>query len=162
MGLDQYLYAKRHTFDSGDFEKKDTLREMFGHKLNEQIKELLPKEVIGISTRRSSIGVSVEVAYWRKSNQVHKYFVDNCQNGEDDCRIGYVAREKLEELMKLCEKVIADPSLADELLPVQEGFFFGSTDYDQYYFEDLAYTVEQLKKILLLDDVWSFEYASSW
>src|SRR5262249_45779294 len=36
-------------------------------------------------------------------------------------------------------KVIKDASSAQRLLPTQEGFFFGSTDYDQYYLEDIKY-----------------------
>ncbi len=39
----------------------------------------------------------------------------------------------------------------------------GSTDYDQYYFDDLRDTVEMLNKALAaFDDTWSFEYQSSW
>jgi len=34
-----------------------------------------------------------------------------------------------------------------ELLPPSEGFFFGSSDIDDYYWQDLEYTVEQLKDI---------------
>ena len=30
-------------------------------------------------------------------------------------------------------KVIINPEIAEELLPSQGGFFFGSTDYDEYY-----------------------------
>jgi hypothetical protein len=58
-------------------------------------------------------------------------------------------------------KVIKDPSRAMELLPTQEGFFFGSTDYDEWYYEDLVETKRILEGALsgLGDD---FEYSSSW
>ena len=26
-----------------------------------------------------------EAAYWRKANQIHNWFVENIQDGEDDC-----------------------------------------------------------------------------
>ena len=45
-------------------------------------------------------------------------------------------------------KVLADSSLAEELLPTQDGFFFGSTLYDEYYLDDLRSTVSQINKIL--------------
>lgn len=44
--------------------------------------------------------------------------------------------------------VLEDTETAEELLPSQGGFFFGSTDYDQYYWEDLEFTKEQLEAVL--------------
>jgi len=58
-------------------------------------------------------------------------------------------------------KIIKDPTVAQELLPTTEGFFFGGTDYDQYYYQDLVDT----KKILedaLKEEGGEFEYQSSW
>lgn len=63
-------------------------------------------------------------------------------------------------------KVIKDPTIAQELLPTQSGFFFGSTDYDQYYIEDLELTKEILTAALddMSDDDYGthFEYYASW
>ncbi len=39
----------------------------------------------------------LNVAYWRKNNAVHKWFVDNLNNGEDDCQEYYVPRGHLQE-----------------------------------------------------------------
>jgi hypothetical protein len=88
--------------------------------------------------------------------------VDNCQGGEDDCRESYVDREKVVELLSLCKQVLADHSKADELLPSQEGFFFGSTEYGEWYFQDLEDTVSILENCLTMSDDWSFYYQSSW
>lgn len=49
-------------------------------------------------------------------------------------------------------KIMKDPSLAQELLPTQKGFFFGSTDYNEWYIEDLKETVEQIDEILKTTD----------
>lgn len=60
--------------------------------------------------------------------------------------------------------VVARPESAEEILPTQSGFFFGRTDYDQYYLEYLKHTVETLEKILA-DDRFNdcdFYYRSSW
>ena len=57
-------------------------------------------------------------------------------------------------------KFVKNPSIAKELLPTQSGFFFGDTDYDQYYIEDLTYTKKALKEILQEDG--DYYYQSSW
>ena len=38
-----------------------------------------------------------EVGYWRKANQIHKWFVDNVQDGVDDCGEYKVTKEQLIE-----------------------------------------------------------------
>ena len=155
MGLDQYLYAKKYTSNS----------EFFGEKRREEFLKL--REVVGDDARfleanLPSITIEMKVGYWRKANAVHQWFVDNCQNGEDDCREAYVGREKLEELLSAVKAVIADPSKADDILPTQSGFFFGSTEYDEYYFQDLKDTKEILERCLSMSDEWDFAYQSSW
>jgi hypothetical protein len=52
--------------------------------------------------------------------------------------------------------------VADEELPTQQGFFFGSYEYDEWYFGDLKQTVEIIDNALSVSDDWSFYYSSSW
>ena len=66
--------------------------------------------------------------------------MDNVQNGNDDCGSYYVSREKLGNLLDVCNDVLAHPSRAAKLLPTRSGFFFGSYDYDESYFIDLKRT----------------------
>lgn len=139
--------------------------------------------------------IEEEGAYWRKANQIHSWFVDNVQNGEDDCGTYDVSVEKLKELLALCIKVKETAKLEDgkihngtrytsagkeelyedgkvitnaeeiaELLPCQGGFFFGSTDYDEYYMRDIESTIEQITAILPKsdDEDVEFTYSSSW
>jgi hypothetical protein len=111
-----------------------------------------------------SMEVSVNVAYWRKANAIHGWFVKNVQGGKDECQLSEVGREQLEELVKICNWVLADSKRADDLLPPKSGFFFGSTEVDDYYFADLRSTVKQLRAVL--DDPrfenWDFYYRASW
>ena len=153
MGLDQYLYAKKYTSDSTYFNKGET----FG-----MLKETLGEDARHLVKDMPSISIEMKVGQWRKSNHIHEYFVNNCQNGEDDCRMSYVSREKITELLDLCKQVLADHSKADELLPTASGFFFGSTDYDEWYFSDAEDTVEILETCLSMEDCWEFYYQSSW
>ena len=105
----------------------------------------------------------IEVGYWRKANQIHQWFVDNVQEGVDNCATYYVSREQLEELKTICEEVLKHPEKAEELLPTQEGFFFGTTEYDEWYFDDIQETIEICEWCLDERKEYDyFEYHSSW
>ena len=57
---------------------------------------------------------SAELAYWRKANQIHKWFVDNVQEGVDNCGEYYVSHEKLQELLDTVNNVLADTRKAED------------------------------------------------
>ena len=121
-----------------------------------------------------------QVADWRKANEIHNWFVENIQDGEDDCCFHReVTEDDLEELLDVCKtvlkscelvsgeegfKIVKDTSVAEELLPTQSGFFFGGTDYDEWYVEDIKYTIEIIEKILNETDfdTHAIYYCSSW
>lgn len=109
--------------------------------------------------------IKEEVGYWRKANAIHKWFVDNVQDGIDDCDYHReVTKEDLEELRDVCKAVLEKPSRAKNLLPTQGGFFFGSTEHDEWYIESLKNTIEICEQALATTD---FEkqmiyYVSSW
>lgn len=48
--------------------------------------------------------VMTEVMYWRKAQDIHNWFVDNVQDGRDDCASYYVDRDNLKELKKWIDK----------------------------------------------------------
>jgi hypothetical protein len=68
--------------------------------------------------------------------------------------------------------VLNSPELASEILPTSSGFFFGSNDYDDYYFNQLRNTLDQIDRIfkdqeIMKDidenkDVKQFVYQASW
>jgi len=84
------------------------------------------------------------------------------QDGVDDCRNAYVTRENLQELLDVCRIVSIDKDKAEDLLPTASGFFFGNTNYDEYYFEDINSTIEILEEALSDENADEFEYHSSW
>lgn len=91
------------------------------------------------------------VFYWRKAYAIHKWFIDHCAYvGEDNCKPMVVGVPNLRELHETCEKVLEDHSEAPELLPSQDGFFFGSTEYDEWYFKTVEHTRDSIGKILEL------------
>ena len=92
--------------------------------------------------------VKLPLATWRKSNQIHNYIVKKIGKGIDDQKPIYLTDEHLEQILDVIREVGNDPVKAQKLLPPVKGFFFGSTEIDSYYWHDLLYTKETLKKIL--------------
>lgn len=158
MGLDMYLSKKTYVKNS------DYMSPMDRHEIS--IKKG-GKVRTDIKCERISYIVE-EVAYWRKFNALHGWFVENVQDQVDDCKSYYVERKKLEELLKVLEEVIQKRNkledneiVAKKLLPTTQGFFFGSDDYDEYYYKDVEYTIEVIKECLENKDG-EYYYESSW
>ena len=145
MGLDMYLSKKIYVGAKHDH------REVTG-----TIKLSAHGKSIPIDLGKVSYIVE-EAGYWRKANQIHNWFVENVQDGLDECQETRVSYDQLMELKELCEKALEtkDP----KLLPPAEGFFFGSTEIDDYYWQDIKDTVEILKN---LDPTAEYTYQSSW
>ena len=165
MGLDMYLHAKKYVekvnwqaLQDNDELSYDSPEVVFP--LWNNIVETAGMKDVAVDI----YGVNVEVtcAYWRKANQIHAWFVKNVQGGEDNCGEYYVSHEKLKELRETCRQAIfaKDPNL----LPPQAGFFFGSYDIDEWYWNDLKNTKAKLERIFALPEMskLSFYYTSSW
>jgi len=107
---------------------------------------------------------SSEVMYWRKVNHIHGWFVQNVQDGVDDCGTYEVSISDLRDLYSIC--VLAWLSRDSNLLPTQEGFFFGGTEIDDYYWDTLVHTMEVLKPFHDKDESdfegETFWYHASW
>jgi hypothetical protein len=150
MGLDMYL------------NKRTYVQQWEHNKPEEQYSVEVTKGGKPTKIKPNKVKYIIEEAgYWRKQNQIHRWFVENIQNGTDDCGEYYVSKADLETLLELCEKVKADNSLADELLPGASGFFFGGTEYDEWYFNGIDNTIEILKEALE-DENGEYLYSSSW
>jgi len=152
MGLDMYL--TKEVFIGGEYEH----REVSG-----VCKIILGRDKINLNIPIERIGtIILEVGYWRKANHIHDWFVKNVQSGTDDCGRYYVSLDKLKELKKLCKDVIKNTKLAGEVLPTKSGFFFGGTDYDEYYIEDCKNTIKIIDKALNDKISGDLYYQSSW
>lgn len=184
MGLDMYLTKKTYVkqWEHQKPEEKHNVAVTKGGKPT------------GIKSERVS-EVIEEIGYWRKANQIHKWFVDNVVENEDwSGEDAYASREQLQILLDTCIKVrdgstliagkiqngsrgtpkgwepimedgklIENSTLAQELLPTEDGFFFGSTEYNQFYMDDVNKTIEILTAVLAEPvDSGSFYYSASW
>lgn len=146
MGLDMYLNAKKYLseYDIAVAEKRAAVSIIFG----------------GLDVQE----ISVRAMYWRKANAIHNWFVENVQDGEDNCAPYYVSRENIEQLINDIATVLENRSKAEKILPTGSGFFFGSTEYDSYYFEELERTLAELLALIINPslDGFEFEYQASW
>lgn len=187
MGLDMYL--NKNIYVGANYEH---------NKIAGSIKLTKEGKPIPVNLKRV-IYIEEQVGYWRKANQIHKWFVDNVQEGVDNCGEYDVSKEKLMELLESCEKVkaasilkdgtvkngeqliggvfvpnveegkeIVNAEIAEQILPTQSGFFFGGTDYDEFYMHDIDDTIEIIKAVLseIPEDAkympFEIQYSSSW
>jgi len=147
MGLDMYLNKKRY-FGLN-----------FKHNQNDkETKIIINGEEI---PTKDLTYIEYNVLYWRKANHIHKFFVDNCQNGVDDCRDSYVSEKVLQKLLDIATRIQKDKTLAEELLPTQSGFFFGDVEFNEWYYKSIDELVENLPK-LIEDTEYEYYYSSSW
>ena len=108
------------------------------------------------------INLELEAGYWRKFNALHDWFVQKCQDGVDECQTSLVDPDLLQDLFDKLLKI--NKKNAAKILPTTEGFFFGGTEYNEYYWDN----VERLKMFLIqLFEKHDFKeqtlfYRSSW
>jgi len=174
MGLDQYL-SKKH-YIGAHYEHRKITGEI-------NIKE--DGEPLDINFNQVS-EITERVGYWRKANQIHQWFVQNVQDGVDECQESWVPNDDIKELLALCEIVVsalddnnmitiekkdtwsdkpytvevyANQDEVIDLLPTSQGFFFGDDNIDKYYKQDLQDTIEILTPLVDCDQIY---YQASW
>lgn len=89
-----------------------------------------------------------ELAYFRKVNFLIPFFKETLFSEINNLEDLKVTKESIEELKNRCEQVLNDHTLAKDLLPTQPGFFFGSTNYDEYYYKNVENVLETCKTLL--------------
>lgn len=179
------MYLTKRTYvKNWEHMKKDQLHEIIIKKGGKLVKNINLKKISHIIE---------DIGYWRKANAIHNWFVKNIQDGNDNCGEYYVGEEYLKRLLTICEKVkkslvgtpkkkvkvksgwaggkdtfidvevFKNTELAEELLPATSGFFFGDTEYGDYYLEDLDNTIEIITDALKeMENGGEIYYSSSW
>jgi hypothetical protein len=149
MGLDMFLYREYNLTDQY---------------LDDQVL-LEPLKKSDRFKNYHNFTIRTEIAYWRKANQIHRWFVNNVQEGIDDCRETYVNAESLSDLLKVVTEVLRNGTeeFALEKLPPSPGFCFGSSTVDKSYWENLKDTKKMIEEVLRTDDDdASYFYWASW
>ena len=161
MGLDMYIHKK--VYCGAHFEHNNIQTKVIVHKTKDDI-----LSTIEIDNPVSSF--EIQVAYWRKANAIHGWFCNNIGNQENISSEVYLPMEKIVELIAVCKEAIKLYEIHDDLtdtdflkfandnLPPMSGFFFGSTDIDEWYLQDLQDTVKQLEELILDHEKYKNEY----
>lgn len=184
------MYAyRRHYVKQYEYQKPEERYSVAVTRDGKPVEAIRPDRVASIDE---------EVMYWRKAYHIHQWFVENVQDGVDNCAEYCVDRHQLEALKALCEqvlehsklvdgqvnngrtwseehpegeiqwipgKVIEDATVAMKLLPTVTGFFFGGTEYDEWYLNNVRATRDWLDRELSEPGAESFVgtyYSSSW
>ncbi len=148
MGLDMYLRGKRYLFDK-------------------EVEEHSFDDVLKFTGGRKPKEITFMLGYWRKANAIHNWFVNNVQGGKDDCDEYEVRYSDLVKLRQLCKEVLDNgEEYALRFLPPASGFFYGTTDIDEYYWQYVKSTYELLTDLCMDEDIQSGNmyvyYQSSW
>jgi hypothetical protein len=152
MGLDMYLYSipkiegltlEEILLANIHLREHEARNDAVFAKIKDHIKSFRDSEL-----DRTWKSLQTKVAYWRKANQIHNWFVVHVLNGEDECGSYEITKENLQELHNHCVQILSKKAKAPKLLPTKSGFYFGSTDYDDYYYREIKRTKSLLEDIL--------------
>jgi hypothetical protein len=170
MGLDMYL------------SKKTYVKQWSHNKPEDQYEVSVKRGGVtypNIKPERVSY-ITEEIMYWRKANQIHGWFVNNCEERVPDVKyekvLGILNKSETKTLQvvggwKGGEQYMVDHEVYDatdeimELLPPTQGFFFGSDSIDQWYKETIVETIATLKEELSVPNEGygsDYEYYASW
>lgn len=154
MGLDMYLDAEFYLSKYSPPEDEEMRQDIISRFNMQEF----------MSDNLDHVTVSFPIGYWRKANAIHSWFVENVQQGKDECQRSYVCPEKLEELKSLCEKELEDRSNPGQYLSTKSGFFFGSTEYDEWYYKDLEDTIQIVDRAIKISEEKTVHiyYQASW
>lgn len=104
------------------------------------------------SVKDVDLSNAVETAYFRKVNCLYGYFEDEME----DERLSFVDKYDVVDIINRAESIIQKAQekpndwqeFAEDTLPTRGGFFFGSTEYDEWYLEGLEQIIDQLSSVL--------------
>lgn len=155
MGLDMYLEARKYVSKFADYTTEE---------IADDYMEIAKHFPAGADELGDYAGAEVKIVigYWRKVNQIHNWIITNCAEGVDECQQIRMSQADLMALRAMVEETLENKDKAAKYLPTTEGFFFGGTEYDDYYWAGLERTKLILDKALALDDDYAFTYQASW
>ena len=176
MGLDMYVTI-RHKDTQSKLDAYEAWENKYSYEEYERLTDEQKEEYRNSEPEYDEDMYGKQLMYWRKANQIHNWFVQNCQGGVDDCERYVITVADLIKLKELCEKILTMTEMrkdmrypsfgarekeevdilyltdegvkfASEHLPTCSGFFFGGTEYDDWYVWHLENTIEQINNTL--------------
>jgi len=186
MGLDMYLEARKyvsgldHNTEEHNALYRALVESVQGHLCHASMPSV------------KSVEVLFNVMYWRNSIQIHNWFIDNCAYGTDECQDIEVSIDDLKKLRDFCGEVASMfpegygddekyiPELSENLinaigekLPPSNAYFFGSTEFELWYYRTVVRMHEELSRLIEWDEAeakahekeysgWYYVYRASW
>ena len=142
MGLDMYIYRKSKGEQVAYWRKANAVLSWLNRHIEKEEDDIenckeyyIDKELLE-ELKRDCVKVLSKPELVNKEIEVEQYDYE------------HHGRIKVKRIIE----VLKDSSLAEELLPTEEGYFYGSTIYDERYLDDLRNTIEQIDKILETTD----------
>ena len=178
MGLDMYFYLKEKRPVAGWARGNDDEYKAFGRydakegavdetAYPEDIKELADY-IYKTNYKSAFINMDgfrmYQIGYFRKFNALHNYIVNNLAEGIDECQEIEITKDNLYALLDKLIRVDNNKDLAHSELPTADGFFFGNTAYDDWYFSNVKEAIEMCKLFLTKIDFNKYDliYQASW
>lgn len=128
----------------------------------DDIKELLEK--LKALRKKIKMGKGFVTTYYSMVNQNH---LKGCKVGdevlailkktepsrciENDIKSAVITKvfgDNFDVDFRIDGEVVLNPEVCEKELPTTSGFFFGSTDYDQWYVNDIDSSIEQLTEVV--------------
>lgn len=163
MGLDMYFYARKTTYKS--FSEWDQNRKVDETNYPKDLK-IFSDYIYDRNFKSVETETRYQIGYFRKFNALHSYIVKTFANGVDNCQDIILYKEDVEKIKKVLDDVLEanTEEKAKELLPTQSGFYFGGTDYDEFYFEDVKDAADLMQSFLDNFDFENYQlvYRASW
>lgn len=176
MGLDMYFYARKKNqvvgWEYGDDDQYKSFSSWRADK-NMQDETNYPEDLkeLGDYIYKTNFKSSLidngfnyyQIGYFRKFNALHNYLCD-LDGGRDECQEIELSKDDLTDLLGVLIAVDKDHDKAKDLLPTQSGFFFGGTEYDNWYFNDVKDAMEMCWLFLKHFDFDKYDliYQASW
>lgn len=139
---------------------------------NESGREELADRWHGTKFESQGVIINDHLCYWRKFNALHHYIAKNYGDLENDnCVDIHLEISDIEDILEILKKVqdtmktttktrldsrgneykeevITNPKAVEKIFPTADGFFWGSTDYDDYYIDEVNRTVDVLEQVV--------------
>ena len=105
-----------------------------------------------------------QVAYWRKFNALHRWFVIHVQDGVDECQKSRdLTKDDISNILYVLKEIEKNPLTAPEMLPTSDGFFFGDTEYGSWFMRDVVDSIPVFERMLEQIEYGNkLHYHSSW
>lgn len=193
MGLDMYLYAQKYesisSWELDKEERKEKEKEIVKEFYPEDLQKI---GLTHIRDNFLSKQTRYQIGYWRKFNALQAFFENRVESDYELCHGIYVYEDTIKELISTFNKILKDiktceteeiqycngwcngektydtkevykSQVAQELLPPGDGFFYGSQEIDEWYVEDIKYSLKLFKKALELMKLgYDIIYEASW